>query len=745
LLTGGYVLSQPAIITSELPQPQAVTEEHSVFSLRYARAGLRVCVEALIEHVIGWYQTPEAWRGEPPQMAIKITTGAGKSEALRRVIPIFIAEAKRLGLPHRVIFFVPTHKLADEARLKMPDGISTELWQGRGATLPGTTDPLCNNLEAVGAALKMGANVSATVCAKRKIKCQFYETCGYQRQKPRVHIADVVLAAHDILFQQKPLAFGKGFGLIITDESFWERGISRGARLNISSLLRDLKEFPVIDRKTGAINGDHQARFVDITTRLVRAFEVSEDGYVSKAQLLAHDLLPTTMNAEGSFASAVKYEWRRKVDPKLGPDAPLEERQTAAEKLKPLGRIRLRVALWRALDELLTGAEERTGRVRLEVEDDARYVRVLGRKEISKSFAGLPHIHADATMSLGIVKYYLPRIGMALDVDVETPHMTVTQVIGKSVGKRWLTIRKGSQYVEETKARQQQHVDLVKHLAKGRRGVTITYKGFDEVFREIENMDAAHFGAIEGLDQWGDVQVLTAIGRPLPSQPDIEGIAAALTGNPIIAPEMTVRERAINLKNGAAYLLPCRVYESPEAEMVRRAVSETAVEQAVGRARGVNRTSDTPVDVYVVLDDSVTSLPVDEVVEFDVIKPDRFDEMVVRGLVPEFSADAAALYPDLFKTEIAARMAYHRRAKREAAGESVSSPYKNLLISARNTLREVRYKPAAARSKPRSALYSPTKTADPRAVIEAAVGPLASFEVVPVSFGVDERAEGIKS
>ena len=50
----------------------------------------------------------------------------------------------------------------------------------------------------------------------------------------------------------------------------------------------------------------------------------------------------------------------------------------------------------------------------------------------------------------------------------------------------------------------------------------------------------------------------------------------------------------------------CRVYSEPEAEMVRQAVTEAAIVQAVGRARGVNRTEADPVEVFLILDDTVT-------------------------------------------------------------------------------------------------------------------------------------------
>jgi hypothetical protein len=715
---------------TELASIRAPDDERPLqFKARRARGGLRACIDGLIEQALYWHGLPPEWRGPPLQKAIKITTGIGKSHYLRQAIAYYVCEAKRLGLPHRVVIFVPTHRLGDEARTRMPADITTALWQGRSATHPVTGEPMCQNLTVVEAALKIGVDVGKTVCGKGETKCAFYGTCGYQRQKEKVRAADVVFAAHEVMFQRKPEAFGNGFGLIVTDEAFWPDGLSHGTRLNIHGLLSDLRDFPVLHNGTGQVNADEQGHLLDIVERTVKAFEAMPDGYISKGALLAQGLLPSANGEEGSFTAAHKYEWRRKPKPALGQQSSVQEWRQAAAEQRPLGRIRPHAALWRVLEELLEGPDNITGRARLEVDDDARYVRLFLRKEINPAFAALPHIHADATMSMELVAYYLPYLVNALDVDIEAPHATMTQVIGKSAGKTWLTVREGSQYVEETTRRQDQLIDFVRHLTNGRSGLVITYKQFDDRFGEIENVDAAHYGAIEGLDRWRDVEVLVVIGRPLPSPADIEAMAAALTGKPITVGEMVEQTKAVLLTSGDAYLLPCRVYEAPEAEMIRQAITEAAVVQAVGRARAVNRTSSSPVEVFMVLNDTVTPLPVDRVAEFDDLKPDRFDEMVARGLVPEFPGDAAALYPDLFKSAIAARLAYHRRVHRDGS-DTVSSPYKDISIRERNSLVEVKYKPARPRTRARRALFDPAKVADPRGLIEAALGKLAQFKLV---------------
>jgi putative DNA primase/helicase len=123
---------------------------------------------------------------------------------------------------------------------------------------------------------------------------------------------------------------------------------------------------------------------------------------------------------------------------------------------------------------------------------------------------------------------------------------------------------------------------------------------------------------------------------------------------------MITREQSVRLKNGADVTLTARVFELPEAELIRQAVTEAAVVQAVGRARGVNRSAANPVEVWMILSDTVVPLALDAVVEFGDLEPNKIDIMIERGLVPAWSADAAKLYPDLWPTSQAARKAYSR-------------------------------------------------------------------------------------
>ena len=522
------------------------------------RKVLRGILDEIVTRALSWH---EAWkdhepedRKDPPHSAIKITTGVGKSELGRQAIARFVIEARSRGLPHRVLHPVPTHRLADEARSKMPDGVTAAVWQGREGTKLGTDEPMCRNIEAVKAALKIGAEVESTVCKHKEARCPFYETCHYQAQKAPAKKADVVFAAHEILFQV-PKALGTKFGLVVVDEGFWQDGIT-GTRLATDRLDHELEAFPVRN-SFGAKLDNETTHLRDLIERLQGALADMPDGYVQRAPLIKAGLLPATKYEDSSCSAARKLEWKRKVESGMQPGASEEDWKEAVKQFGFIGQLPARAAMWRALEDLIAGSDavsDATGRLILETSTTetgtVRWLRVIGHKDVAETLADLPIIHADATLPLDLVCNYLPNLKLACDLDIEAPHMRVIQVTGTPVGKSALVPkppgeRKGKQRgawtetgeeAEERVARKRQRlVAACRHLAQGRRGLVITYKDIEQDFAGIEGVEVAHFGAIEGIDRWRDVDVVVIIGRPLPRPQDIERMAAAITGQPVIA------------------------------------------------------------------------------------------------------------------------------------------------------------------------------------------------------------------
>jgi len=774
--------------------PSAAAQSDAL-PVEVARDLLRAEIDQQMTIAIHFHESGDG--SVPKPVAICVPTGVGKSEGARVGIVRYVEQAKetygskksgkkkpkRKRIPHRVLVFVPTHKLGEEARHRLPEGITTALWQSRKATDLTTGEPLCLNLQAVAAAEAIGADVERTACRKGRrgqepILCPFYHQCGYQAQKEAAKHANVIFGAHEYLFAP-PKSLTRKVGLVTVDESFWQSGLSC-SYIAIDALDAELQAFPV--RNNGyEKNSDDTAHLADMIDRLKLGVSLAQgaqvidagnyarkDGYLTKAALLAAGLLPGDKYEGGSGAAAAKLEWRRKVDVGLTPQSSEETAKALAKEYRFLGQLGKRAAMWRAVEELLSGPDEATGRLRIVMKNTrdgaVLCLRINGRRDIHKRIAELPVLVLDATLNLEILKYFFPPVQVALDLKVMAPHEHTTQVVGLPVGKASLSeLEPGKRSTTEEKRvanKRQRLLNTVRKLAAGRRTLVITNKDLEPQFEDAgPNIETAHFNAIEGIDRWRDVDCLITIGRPLPAPDAVEQMAAALTGKPISLPlqppkraggrpqTMIEQEQAVRLKNGSDVKLTARVFELPEAELIRQAVTEAAIVQAVGRARGVNRSAANPVEIWMILDDTVVPLALDAVAEFADLEPNKIDTVIERGIVPAFSADAAKLYPDLWPTSQAARKAYSRdgldvaRNRRSsvtasykddgttAGARSVTGSYKYISIRESHTPL-IRYQPKGPGQKSRVALVDAANLAGAWTRIEAALGELASFEVI---------------
>ena len=101
-------------------------------------------------------------------------------------------------------------------------GLCVAVLRGRNADDPDAPEPgakMCLAPDAVADAISIGADVEQSVCGKPDGDCcPFHSTCAYQRQKAAVAAADVVIAAHNIMFHEIPKIVTKNLALTITDQ-----------------------------------------------------------------------------------------------------------------------------------------------------------------------------------------------------------------------------------------------------------------------------------------------------------------------------------------------------------------------------------------------------------------------------------------------------------------------------------------------------------------------------------------------
>lgn len=186
----------------------------------------------------------------------------------------------------------------------------------------------------------------------------------------------------------------------------------------------------------------------------------------------------------------------------------------------------------------------------------------------------------------------------------------------------------------------------------------VTYQAIEPSFSSIPGVFNGHFKAIAGLDFFKDVALLIVIGRPLPGSDELAKLTSAYFGHLPKGEYQTVR-RGLLMRDGSRGAVSVIEHEDPTGELMRAAVCDDEVIQAIGRGRGVNRTIENPLEVQLLAD---VALPMvhDRVVPWDSMKPDSIQRMLLAGLAVDSPADAAALHPVLFETVAAADHAFRR-------------------------------------------------------------------------------------
>ncbi len=212
--------------------------------------------------------------------------------------------------------------------------------------------------------------------------------------------------------------------------------------------------------------------------------------------------------------------------------------------------------------------------------------------------------------------------------------------------------------------------------------LVVTYKAIEAAFAGIEGVRTAHFNAIAGLDQYRDVRLLIVVGRPLPSSDALTPLTASFFQK---LAEGGYRQgwRPVRLTSGGTANLRVVAHEDPKAELLRAAICDDEVIQAIGRGRGVNRTGDNPLEVQVLAD---VALPLihDRVVAWEFVSPDIVQRMLLAGVAVDSPSDAATLHLAMFGSAEQARKAFGR------AGFGGQKPISN-------TYREMSVKSAAYR------------------------------------------------
>jgi hypothetical protein len=647
--------------------------------------------------------------------AIKSETGVGKTEQAIKSIAGFVQQ-KDSVVSHRVSkngnaytvtrwkkrrvgYGVATHRLGGEIESRFRDrGVEAATYRGRNAIDPqGDGEQLmCLAPGKVKVAMEARQDIEQTCCRKGDTVCEFFDRCGYQRQKAAIKDANAIVFASDVIFHSQPV-IGR-LNALFLDEEFSSKQVGNEIEIPLKELSRD---------------GDRE--LVQLAATLAAQ---PDDGPL----LLTHAAYASDLNA---------------LRVRLLTELPKPELSPAMSATAMLGYIRRnkasirRAVLYRNLADVLPDIEamwtrdiQVSGRLFLDtgIESDskARVLRWQGVRKITRQF-DVPAFIMDATLpSLDILRLTHPYVRQVADIRVAMPPcVRIAQVIGAPTSKTKLIAGPHKEKHQQTIVR---HI-IRRWLECGRgKALVISQEEFKlKVLRHALPPDIAllHFNALSGVDAFKDVRLAIVIGRTLPKSEDIESSAGILKG---AMPECAAVnddsddeddndslryqrvKRGIRLRDGTGRAVRVNQHPDELCEALRWQACEGQLIQAVGRARGINRTDETPLDIDMLFDE-VLPIEVDAVENWE--RPSLFFDTARDGVMLSSPTDMKTVWPNIFENL--------RAAERTAADDFPALP----------GFECVRYQPQGRNQKWRIAWFDKSAIGDPAAWLAARLGPVS--------------------
>jgi hypothetical protein len=579
----------------------------------------------------------------PPVHGIEAGTGIGKSHEMRKTLEVLIWG---LSSGHCIFIAVPNHNLSEEmANAIKSQGISAVVYRGLSAQDPDSPKNSMCRIAADAEALRRGGSKMSDLCNE----CPHVGVCGWQRQHKLE--AQVWVGAHNLLFHPRPDPI-TDIDYVIVDESpisVGLNGFSNTDTLSVSpSELRHRAQYG--DKLLGNARNKLADAIENGSTNesiIKRNFGLYIGTEIRKILKLVYAEM-TKINVHGGLSKKALL--------------------MAIGEANYNRRLLIEVEIWNALGNL-NNAYPIPG-LRIENSENSDGVpehrlRLRQRRNVHSDFQN-PTLLLDATPNWGAYQMFWD-ISQTTRVEAALPHVNFRQITWSAARAKLLTDTKTA----NNNCKRMLHY-IESRASNYRKVLVLSQMGLEKKLRELlpENVQISHFNALRGLDLWGDVDCLIVIGRTQPPPSEVEMQAEVIfdtvpdsLGDTYYSKkdvELAVTNVDVNRSIKMEY------HPDNKSEAMRWLICEAELIQAIGRARGVNRTEINPLQIDII---GTVPLPfkIDEVMSLDEAKPDPLEIMAGRGVALNCdpsekgaSKVISAMLPDLYSTPDAVKSARRR-------------------------------------------------------------------------------------
>jgi len=591
---------------------------------------------------------------EPPQQAVAVPVGAGKTHKTLEALVAFVTDASA-PWERRAAVFAPTHTLAREIAGRiaaLAPSVAVAVFAGQGQTDPNApNETMCRKADFMSVARREGASIDDACrrCPLREHK-GVPAGCGYRGQRAAAKSAQVVIFAGNAglgdpvpkwLQRETPTIVAgwtvhrRQFDAVVIDEPVVGQlvhGLDRTELAATCIPLGTILAGDFLDPKGFPVSADEDAKIVDARAKcapVLRALAAGGGRAISHA-----DLASAGVGSEADARDMWRVAIGAKVEPKVWEETPTPEdaaRRAHSAQALAVARIFGALASWFAKGHA-HGPHEACAAI---VRDDLTLpggvkLPVLAARwtdPIHDAWTA-PTLLLDATANDAALREWFPRLKTG-----RVPHgwppagtVHVRQVYDQALGYSRLDTL-GAPFAE--KIARHVEIEAAKRRGAGRDGIDALLIGPKKFVADVKRawggkppagIDAAHFGAVRGLDKWAGVAHLTVISRPLPPLEAMEELASIVGGRDVMRLRDWMRAPAVYaMADGTVRKIDDVVPQHADllAEAFRKAACDDELLQAIGRARALRRTSPGELGIDVLTSHPVEGLLVDELVKLD--------------------------------------------------------------------------------------------------------------------------------
>lgn len=478
----------------------------------------------------------------------------------------------------RCIYAAPTHALCDEVvtRCQMR-GITTHYWR------PGPTeDDECPHLLLVLFYRENGYIIRHGPCRQ----CGKKSTCGYRKvftcsanRKAQVLVLTTWHLRRSDFWNLKA---AESRPLLVLDEDACE-ALAAPAELSFQALARFVSCLQSLRNLCGDLFSDENKSEEDAW--IIRRLMPSVDG--DEAQLALTDILRRTcMELMSLCSTAVDGRWHEHLTfhDSLRPyDRELLSSHKAFEGL-------LALAYAVIMDKVeLPNIFEPLRRIALKASPIYASKPCVQWPEVATIPADRRVLMLDATAESQVVEGVLQRQVEVLSIPRVKQKGTVYQIMDH------LFTRRGTrQDVKSDDNFIRTFIREVCHKHKNGKLLVITFMEHEERLREYleaihSDVSVCHYGALRGLDAYGEHDVGIIIGRPMPNEARLALLAVSAFGMDVLsnrkhAPDLAWRIRQ-HLLGKTLWRTRSQMYDDPKWQAIWRHVVTGELLQAIGRLR----------------------------------------------------------------------------------------------------------------------------------------------------------------